>query len=406
MNNSSLLFVSLISCLFVSCSSNEKARSGHSADGLEIIKIDLSEAREGKLSEFFEPEIEYIWLKDDSEDAQLNAGLQKIFFHGDKIVTLDIFGCKCVHIFDHSGNFMSSIRDYGEGPGKYLDFDDAIVVNEELLLLGVSPRKLMWFSLDGKFLREEKLKQPVASGVYSENEKRFYFYSNTLEPGEYHIISVDEGFQDTLSFFPYREGNYDGNYPARDNFIKNGGEVFLGRALSDTIWTFKEKKMDPKLVFDFGKYAQSIEELRKNSTDLDPLQELEFINKKAKLYFDPNQWYLTESQLYSRFNYEEDFYNVFFDRKNQKTSILKGRIMNDLDGGFDAYPIQYQFEDIKVGFKVPGRDLYDILLNKKEELGQKAFEEFVSRKGKTFSEVANQAKDSENPVLIVYRVKK
>src|SRR5690606_8164308 len=106
------------------------------------------------------------------------------------------------------------------------------------------------------------------------------------------------------------------------------------------------------------------------------------------------------------FNYEEDFYNVFFDRKNHKTSILKGRIMNDLDGGFDAYPIQYQFEDIKVGFKVPGRDLYDILLNKKEEFGQKAFEEFVSRKGKTFSEVANQAKDSENPVLIVYRVKK
>jgi hypothetical protein len=399
--------ITILFCGFlVSCAPKNDKKSLQADGDLELIKIDLSEAREGKLSEFFEPEIEYIWLKDDSEEAQLSAGLQKIFFHGDKILTLDIFGCNCIHIFDQSGNFISRIRDYGEGPGKYREFDDATIVNEELLLLGVYPPKLMWFSLDGKFLREEKLKQPVASGVYSENEKRLYFYSDTREPGEYHVISVDEAFQDTLRYLLYQEDRYTRNYPDRDNFIKNEGEVFLGRALSDTIWTFKEKKMDPKLVFDFGKYAQSIEELKKNSLNLDPLQELEFINKKAKLYFDPNQWYLTESQLYSGFKYEEGFYNVFFDRKNQKTSILKGRILDDLDGAFDAYSILYHFEDIKVGFKVPGRDLYDILLNKKEELGQKAFEEFVSGKGKAFSQVANQAKDSENPVLIVYSVKK
>ncbi|MGX7835910.1 6-bladed beta-propeller, partial [Campylobacter fetus subsp. venerealis] len=84
------------------------------------------EAREGKLSEFFEPEIEYIWLKDDSEDSQL-GNLNKVFFHEDKIFTLDIFGCKCIQIFDKSGSFLSKIHAYGDGPEKYMDFDDATV---------------------------------------------------------------------------------------------------------------------------------------------------------------------------------------------------------------------------------------------------------------------------------------
>jgi hypothetical protein len=303
-------------------------------------------------------------------------------------------------------DFYPNVRSYGEGPEKYLDFDDAIVVNDELLLLGVYPPKLMWFSLDGKFLREEKLPKFMGSGVYSELEKRYYFYSDAREPGEYSIKSVDRAFRDTLSFMGFREGDFHGNYPARNNFLFNEGKVFFGRAFQDTIWSFEEKKMVPKLVFDFGKYGQSVEEMKKNKQEMDPLQELEFINKKAKLYFVPHQWFLTSSQFYSGFKYEEGFFNVFYDRKNQKTSVLKNRIVDDLDGGFDAFSILYQFDQNKVGFKIPGRDLYSVLLKKKNDLGEAAFEEYVNTKGKIFAPIAAEAKDSENPVLIIYTVKK
>ena len=185
MKNLCLFLLPVYSSIFISCSTNVETNSYQSSDGLEIIKVDLSEAREGKLSEFFEPEIEYIWLKDDSEDAQLGDGLPKIFFHDGKIITLDIFGCHCVQIFDRSGKFLSKIRAYGEGPEKYLDFDDAIVVNNELLLLGVFPPKLMWFSLEGKFLREEKLAQQIGSGVFSEEDKRYYFHTSTRDPDDF-----------------------------------------------------------------------------------------------------------------------------------------------------------------------------------------------------------------------------
>lgn len=403
MKKSSLLLVYLLAAFLYSCSSSD---SNQIADGLEIVKIDLFEAREGKLSEFFEPEIEYIWLKDDSEEAQLSAGLNKIFFHDDKVFTLDIFGCRCIKVYDRSGQFLSKIRAFGEGPGKYLEFDDAIIVDGELLMLGVYPPKLMWFSLEGEFLREEKLDKYINSGVYSENEKRYYFYSDSRVTGEFFIKSVDKNLHDTLSYLPYRENDFEGNYSARNNFLKNRGKVFIGKAFQDTIWTFEERKMIPKLAFDFGKYGQTIDELKRNKQDLDPLQELEFINSKAKLYFVPHQWFWTDSYFYSGFKYEKDFYNVFFHRKNQKTSVLKGRILDDLDGGYDAYSILDQFEGDKVGFKVPGRDLYKVLLKRREELGQEAFEKYVNTKGKAFAQVANEAKNSENPVLIIYTVKK
>lgn len=403
MKKSSLLLFLFLAVSFYSCSGSD---SNQVVDGLEIVKIDLSEAREGRLSEFFETEIEYTWLKDDSEEAQLSAGLHKIFFHDDKVLTLDIFGCRCIKVFDRTGQFLSKIRAYGEGPGKYLEFDDAIIVENELIILGVYPPKLMWFSLEGEFLREEKLDKYIGSGVYSEIEKRYYFYSDSRVPGEHFVKSVDKNFQDTLSYLPYRENDFEGNYSSRNNFLKNDGEIFIGKAFQDTIWTFEESKMVPKLVFDFGKYGQSIDELKRNKQDLDPLQELEFINSKAKLYFVPHQLFLTKSYFYSGFKYEKDFFNVFFDRKNQKTTVLKGRILDDLDGRYDAFSILDQFDYEKVGFKVPGKDLYKVLLKRREELGQEAFEKHVNTKGKVFAQVANEAKDSENPVLIIYTVKK
>src|SRR5690606_11042099 len=156
-----VFFFGLIVCCNNGTSSDEKR------EGLQLVSVDISKSRSGKFSEFFEAEAEYIWLKDDSDDALLNAGLNKIIFHQNKIFTLGIFGCKCIHIFDKSGKYLARIFAYGEGPGKYLDFDGAAIVNQELVLLGVYPHKIMWFSLEGKFLREVPFRDRVGTGLYS-----------------------------------------------------------------------------------------------------------------------------------------------------------------------------------------------------------------------------------------------
>jgi len=387
------------------CTNTSSTESISSSDGLEIIKVDLSEAREGKLSEFFEPEIEYIWLKDDSEEAQVR-GLNKIFFHEDKIFTLDIIGCHCIKIFDRSGKFLSKIRAYGEGPEKYLDFADAIIVNEEVLLLGVFPLKQMWFSLDGKFLREEKLAKHIGSAVFSEEDKRYYLHSKYRGPGEYFVESVDESFQDTIKFFPFHKAGFYGNLSGRNIFQKSKNSLYFAMPFNDTIYQVNAGKFIPKLAFDFGVYGRPIDELKRNSERLNLEQQLDFLNKNSQLYFVSSLWFITEFQLYSAFYYKAETYNVFFDRKSQMTRVIKGRISDDLNEGFDPYSIFNKFGSEKVGFNIHGKTLFKSLQKKKAELGQAGFEDYVRGKGKNFALTAFAAKDSENPVLIVYTVKK
>ena len=109
------------------------------------------------------------------------GSLQKVFFQKDKIITLDVYDCECVKLFDMSGKYLSKIDAYGEGPGQYLEFDDAALVGNEIMFLGIYPPKLMWFDLDGKFLREEKLARPTDTGVFTEDEKRYYFFNDTRD---------------------------------------------------------------------------------------------------------------------------------------------------------------------------------------------------------------------------------
>jgi hypothetical protein len=368
---------------------------------LEIISVDLSQLRTGKLSEFFEPEIEYIWLKDDTEDAHLYAGLHQIHFYQNRIYTLDIFGCTCIHIFDRSGNYLSKIKAYGEGPGQYLEYDAAAFVAGEPVLLGVHPRKIMWFSLEGEYLREVSFRERLGPGVFSEHDQRYYLYTPTREPGAYFVKSFDKSLKDTLTYFPYDPEKLYGHFSGRDFFQKSNENLYYGMTYLDTIYQVEKGVFIPKLVFDFGKYAQDLEEI-KSLEDTD--EELNFINYKAKLYFR-SQYLISERQLYTMLVYERKGINVFFDRVEQKTHVIKDRPIDDIDGAYNPYSIIYSFEPGKVGLKVPGRDLYEILREKKERMSQGDYENWINTKGKNFADIATAALESENPVLIVYTMK-
>ncbi|MDN3687914.1 6-bladed beta-propeller [Cyclobacterium jeungdonense] len=369
-----------------------------SIPGLERISVDLSQARTGKLSEFFESHIEYIWLEDDSDEAQLNGGLQKVLFHEDRIYTLDIYGCKCIHIFDKSGKHLSKIEAYGEGPGQYLDFDAAAVVDGELVLLGVYPRKIMWFSLEGEFLRELSFRDRIGPGVFSEFDDRYYLYNYTREPGDYFVKSFDKSLQDTVNYLPYDPTKLYGEDSGRSYLQKSSEYLYYGMTYSDTVYQVDNGNFIPKLVLDFGKYAQDLDEMKRLD---DPRERLDFINNRAKLYFR-GQYLISEKQLYTILIYEKKGINVFFDREQQQTHVIKDRIIDDIDGAYDPYYLIYSFESGKVGLKVPGRDLYKTLMEKKESMSQSDYKKWITTNGRKFSEIASAARESENPVLIVY----
>ncbi|SHO59963.1 6-bladed beta-propeller [Algoriphagus zhangzhouensis] len=394
----------LLSFLLFSCSEKDESLS---QDDLEVISIDLSKAYDGKLSEFFEPEIDYVWLKDDSEEAQLSAGLHKILFYKDKIMTMDIFGCKCIKIFDSKGNFLNQIRAFGDGPEKYKEFDNFIIDKNEVLFLGVYPPKLMWFNMEGDFLREMKVEMGINAGVYLESNNRYHFSMSPYRTEKYIVTSVNADFKDSTGYFPTVEGRYYGNFSGRNNYILSGYDTYFTYGFQDTIFQLSEEAYIPKLVFEYGSYGQDIEEYKMKMENLDPMERMDFINKKSKLYFVPRATVLSDKYFSNSFRSEETSYNVFYDRENRKTFVLNWGIENDIDEGYNPYFFNYNFDGAnQVGSKIPGVDLYEVLQKKKEELGEEAFESYINGKGKKFAEVATAAKDSENPVLIIYTLKK
>jgi hypothetical protein len=368
---------------------------------LEIISVDLSQSRSGKLSEFFEPNIEYIWLKDDTEEAQLTAGLQEILFYQGRIYTLDIFGCKYIHIFDKSGIYLSKIKVYGEGPGRYLDFDAVAFVEGELVLLGAYPRKIMWFSLEGDFLRELSFRERLGPGVFSDHDQRYYLYTPTREPDGYFVKSFDKLLQDEMNYFPYDPERFYFEDSGRDYFKKSQDHLYYGMTFWDTIYQVEDGRFIPKLAFDFGKYGQNPDDL-KNMDDI--MQRLDFINNQTKMYFH-SRYFLTEKQLYTVLTYENKGYSLFFDRESQKSHVIEGRLLNDIDGGYDPEGFAYNFTPRKIGLKVPGKTLYKELLKKKDAMGGVEFETWTKNKGRNFTTTVLAAKDSENPVLIMYTQK-
>lgn len=85
--------------------------------------------------------------------------------------------------------------------------------------------------------------------------------------------------------------------------------------------------------------------------------------------------------------------------------MIEGELTNDLDGGFEPTAIIYSFEPGKVGVRINGKELYQLLVEKKKQMGKEEFENWAKGKGRDFAKTALAAKDSENPVLIVYKLK-
>lgn len=393
-----LLIGGIFSLLTSSC--KQEVNTEKDLSRVALVTVDLSESRSGKLSEFFEQEINYIWLEDKLDEAQLNAGLQQILFHGDKIYTLDIYGCKCITIFNMAGKYLGKIAAYGEGPGEYLDFDALAVVNEELVLLGVYPRKIMWFSLEGEFLRESILKDHFGPGVFSEFDNRYYLYKPARNPGDFFIKSLDENFQDTINLLPFYAERLESEMSGRNYFQKSKQHLYFGMTFHDTIYQFQDQQMVPMFTFDYGNYDQDLEELK----GLEIRDRIKLMNGQAKLYFR-GRYHVSEKQLYTILLFEKKFYNLFYDRQNLQSHVIEGELTNDLDGGFEPPAIIYSFEQGKIGVKINGKELYQLLVEKKKQLGKEEFENWAKGKGRNFARTALAAKDSENPVLIVYSLK-
>ena len=121
---------------------------------------------------------------------------QSILNRIDRIIIKDdymLIQSKGVYIFDREGKFIRQIGCPGNGPGEYHQIIDVAIDNDNNIVIFSDDYKLIYYSKDGKYLRQERLKDIklfhdmqfinnelyVYSGTkYSDDEKLIKKYSN------------------------------------------------------------------------------------------------------------------------------------------------------------------------------------------------------------------------------------
>lgn len=142
-----ILFILSMLFLFSGC----KDKSSNSAQGDSlIIPIDKQEAQPGSLSDYV-ASVKYIPLE--TQDENLIRHLTTVLFIDDKVVVADCLE-RQILLFDKNGKYLHKIGNRGKGPEEYITFKTVMVDEEKRIIVYDSMgRKLVYYALDGKFLK-------------------------------------------------------------------------------------------------------------------------------------------------------------------------------------------------------------------------------------------------------------
>ena len=100
-----------------------------------------------------------------------------------RIVILDNSISKCVLIFDVHGKFITRIGSNGKGPGEFVSPKSVAYGNNTLVIYSEELLKLLFYKLDGSFLKEIRLSQQGWRFAFDKmviNGKDLYGYTNNI----------------------------------------------------------------------------------------------------------------------------------------------------------------------------------------------------------------------------------
>ncbi len=99
-----------------------------------------------------------------------------------------------VKVFDKNGEFLRVFGKEGQGPGEMGEVGGIqITAKNELLINDSRNRKILYFSLEGKFLRSKNTGEKLAVRLYCDSNENYYFATYFMEPqnSRYELLKYD-----------------------------------------------------------------------------------------------------------------------------------------------------------------------------------------------------------------------
>jgi len=367
------------------------------------------------------------FIKLETKRESLIGRIDKILFYDNKYFILDQVQGKSVFVFDKNGKYLYRIGKNGKGPGEY-DLPNDIAINvysNNIIIYNNNNKKLLSYSLDGKFIDEIKLK--------------YYINSFTVLNADLFAIYYDFGFDEKSNvtnsnmqiidkkgkilksaFKISKESGY--SKGGMNFFSKNNNEVLISPGYSSSIFSISPDSCIQKYAIDFGRYTIPIDFFNRPKNNFRK-------DLRTSNYAYLSEYFEMPNHLIFSLIYKGKVYQCLY---SKKTNILKinNVFINDMYGLMTGGKIMASSDSFIISYFEPSNiDYYKNVYNssftngeKQKELlikslesngtldeGMKKIKNILTKieLNPTVNEInfISSIKASDNPVLILQKLK-
>ncbi len=303
--------------------------------------------------------------------------------------------------FRNNGSFVAKIGTVGRGPNEFQVCHDLEIDEKgQIYIVDGFRKKFYTYSENGEFIKTTNI--PLDGVIeFRLVEGMFLCYNeNNLGKVKNSFILIDKNGNVVKSFpnlYPYAKTPNMG-YTFQENlFYRFNNKLFKKEVYSDTIFTFENMKFVAHLSIEVGDKLMT-PKVQSELTGMDI----------AKNYISPQNLFEFGDYVYYQFMYKFNFSSTliysFIGSKLDNSQFLfdpEQGLVNDLDGGPNILPLTIKDENTIISsvdaIKLKAHVASEAFRNSKPKYPEKK---------KELEKLANRLKETDNPVLIMVRLKK
>jgi len=348
----------VILCItFIACNTGKEGNEVEQTDAIEVDIQNLILQKHDISTDF---NVEIINIRTPVEMGLSLSSINKILKVKDGFVCLD----KKQHaIFLIDSNYIvkRKIGELGEGPGEYIKIRDLTYNRDtdELLVLCTDQMKVIYFNLEGKFLKENRITQ---IGQYIEwTPNGIYLYSDypNNEDEINYLYVLDNNCKVKKSMKPYfKIPPY--TMATAGGINTSGSEILFNPPLNDTIEVINQRnKVIRKWIINFGN--SKLPESVKND-------DVGFLSKGfTYAYLENKIFNINNSLLAFNFVYKSRISNAVYDTKYNRLYSNHNRADSSLNlWSLIKYPVLANEQDAKLYYSVNSESIPDWLENNRD----------------------------------------
>lgn len=401
----STILLGIVFLFLVACSDNKTKQHQKGEVSLSSLEkvIDLEKAVENSikplnLSDFVE-DIEYI-------RPEYPASLVDIIFDlslDENHLLLQVRDR--VLCYSRDGKFLREIGKKGQGPKEHLGIR-AFSLHDSLVAIHSNwTRKILWYNFKGDYLRETPVSDNVSRFKILDKDRVVIcsHHGIPIEDPNLFITGIVNSNGDTLQLKKskpyYSKGiNLDTDIWQYNDMIR------ISTYINDTIYSASKDTIIPIYAVNYGKYKANQEAFadfriseRERHKFIENLSFCEMNNKMLlKFIYDQKRWF----GVYDKQTGETSVWSVEPESIDKYGFLKGGGWVNDVDGGWSPLHFDSNSDGYFIGIAPPD-ELKAQFLENKERIKVK-----YPEKQKKLEQLVNSLNDDENPVIVVYKLKK